>query len=346
MINIKLMNHGDELKSFPVDQSIFLEVSESITEEVLKQYVSFYRVVSDSHLINLSPPYAYNLGYLKEYYGDEPVNFIIENNKVTIDPVRPLKVSSKYILYIGNNLYSSNAKVTKTVSKSAKSTLIVETERQGDLRDSITVKILNTSVITATSNTVMLSIGDHRTTIDLKKNLTYSYGGYKYIFQDTLYLSGEEFKVELDYSSVNDKEIIYLINTAPFDSIKPIEIDKPSKAIDTEAIIAFYNKSEVLNTNTSNPVPQYVHSNSFTIPKPENFTLDVTDSVLFSIKEAFKDYTLSNIGLYDSTKKYKIYIIEEEDIFLIEVMESVEATNNIVLDSEDNIILSIEKRIL
>ena len=63
-------------------------------------------------------------------------------------------------------------------------------------------------------------------------------------------------------------------------------------------------------------------------------------------EEAFKDYTLSNIGLYDSTKKYKIYIIEEEDIFLIEIMESEDATNNIVLDSEDNIILSIEKRIL
>lgn len=347
MIDIKLINSGDELDNFPVTQSIYLELSETTTVDALKQYVSLYRTVEDDKPINLSPPYAYNLGYIKENYGEEDVIFKIDDKKVTIDPVKPLKVSSKYILYIGDELYSSNTKVTKIVSKSSKATLVVEATRPMDLKDSMSVKVLTTSNISTKINEVVFEINTKIVTLDLKKSLTYEDSGYIYKFQDTLYLKDEEFKIELDYSSTTNKEIIYLIKTVPFSTIEPIESLKPSVSIDTEAIIAFYKKADVINTTTNSPVPQYVHINAFTIPKPEGFTLDLDTNIFFSIKEAFRDYTLSNMEMYDKDKKYVIYIIEEEDFFLIEVLENTETSGeNAIHNINDELLLSTEKKIL
>lgn len=347
MIDIKLINSGDELDNFPVTQSIYLELSETITVDALKEYVSVYRVVEDDKPINLSPPYAYNLGYIKENYGEEEVIFKIDDKKVTIDPIKPLKVSSKYILYIGDKLYSSNTKVTKIVSKSSKSTLIVEASRPMDLKDSITVKVLTTSNISTKINEVVFEINTKVVTLDLKQSLVYEDNGYIYRFQDTLYLKDEEFKVDLDFSAVANKEVIYLITTVPFSTIEPIESLKPSASIDTEAIIAFYKKSDSINTVTNTPVPQYVHINAFTIPKPEGFTLDVDTDILFSIKEAFRDYTLSNMEMYDKDKKYVIYVVEEDDFFLIEVLENTEVgVENSIHNGDDEILTSVEKKII
>lgn len=347
MIDIKLINSGDELDNFPVTQSIYLQISETTTVEALKEYVSLYRVVEDDKPINLSPPYAYNLGYIKENYGEEDVIFKIDDKKVTIDPVKPLKVSSKYILYIGDNLYSSNTKVTKIISKSSKSTLIVEATRPMDLKESLTVKVLSTSNINTKVNEVVFEINTKVVKLDLKQSLIYEANGYVYKFQDTLYLKDEEFKVDLDYSVVSNKEIIYLISTVPFSTIEPIPTLKPSVSIDTEAIIAFYNKAGHINTVTSSPVPQYIHVNAFTIPKPEGFVLDTDIDILFSIKEAFRDYTLSSMEMYDKDKKYVIYVIEEDDFFLIEILENTEVgAENRVHNVDDEILSSIEKKIL
>lgn len=346
MIDIKILNNAEELSSFPVNQSIILEVSENLPLHLLQRYISLYRVLKDDSNINLSPPYAYNLGYIKEKYGEEELDFKFENGRILLKTKNTLKVSSTYLLYISDNLFSSGVTVTKTKSKSARSNLTVEVINPNDLVRNLIVNITSTSKITSNSNDIEFSINNgSKNKINLKNNNVFEYNNLRFKFIDTLYLEGEEFTIDVKESTVSGEELVYKITTAPFNTIREVEVDPP-KTIDTNVILDFYKKAESINKENNIVVPQYVHINSYTIPKPEGYTLDLNSNVLFSIKEAFKDYTLNNLNLYDPTKKYKITIIEEEEVFIIDVIEDKDLESNVIVDVEDNIIVSTEKRVL
>ena len=51
--------------------------------------------------------------------------------------------------------------------------------------------------------------------------------------------------------------------------------------------------------------------------------------------------------MYDKDKKYVIYIIEEDDFFLIEVLENTKTSGeNAIHNINDELLLSTEKKIL
>ncbi|AND75185.1 hypothetical protein FDH01_gp024 [Acinetobacter phage vB_AbaM_ME3] len=341
MMDIKIINSDKELLSFPITQSISLSLSESIDVNTLQNHIILFRLLPNNNLVSLVEPYSYTLGYIKETFNTVDVTFKLEERSddflLTVTPIKPLFLDSEYAIYITRNLVEANSKVVKTVSKS-KSTL--QTVVTGNVLDrTIEVEVLKTSVISNGSNVVEFKLDGSPYTLNLAQNTSVTLNNIKYIFENTVYLIGEKFNVTVDnVGDVRLEDVLYKFKTAPSESIKPISHQTPSTSIDTQAILNFYQ--QVSTSPTVILTPKYINPNLFAITLPDGYKLDKTKCIdVAMIREAFNNYLLSNMGLYDSNHKYSIYLFQEGNELYVEVIYSDTNDTPVVIYDENEFVL-------
>lgn len=341
MMDIKIINSDKELLSFPITQSISLSLSESIDVNTLQNHIILFRLLPNNNLVSLVEPYSYTLGYIKETFNTADVTFKLEDRStdflLTVTPTKPLFLNSEYALYITRNLVEANSKVTKVISKS-KSTL--QTIVTGNVLDrTIEVEVLKTSVISNGSNVVEFKLDGSPYTLNLAQNTSVTLNNIKYVFENTVYIIGEKFNVVVDnVGDVRLEDVLYKFKTAPSESIKTLSHQTPSTSIDTQAILNFYQQSSTSPTVIL--TPKYINPNLFAITLPDGYKLDKTKCIdVAMIREAFNNYLLSNMGLYDNTHKYSIYLFQEGNELYVEVIYTDDNEAPVVIYDENEFVL-------
>lgn len=323
MIDIKILNSDKELDSFPITQSIYLQLNKYVDVNTLSNHIILFRTLPENNLISLVEPYSYTIGYIKETFTPSELTFSIEdtndgNFKLTIKPVKQLELDSGYILYIDHALQAYNPIVSKYITKSNSSLSVSVTAENS--KTTSTVEVIATSTLTANGNAVSFNIDGKTYSLNLKQNKTITIQGVTYIFTDTVYVQGETWNLSLPTSfEMNADDMLYKISTAPSSSIKVIPTQQPSSTIDTQSIINFYNKVSNVK-ETINLIPTYHAPNIFSISLPDGFTINQNKDILLSIKEAFNNYLLTQMELYDSSHKYVVLIYTEGSQIYIEVI--------------------------
>lgn len=316
-MDIKILNQEAELESFPSTQSIFLLSSVELEESNLETTIILFRLQSEHNSVKLAQPYSYNLGYLKETFDRVELKYkseaVQQGFKITCTPAKPLNLDSTYCLYVTDKLSEKIIDVTKTTSKS-NSNIKVKINSESFYNKTYTLKIEETSNLANNKNIVKLILDGVSQTIDLKsKNKIYS-GDIEITLSDTVYVKDEEFSITITNTQVSLEDFQYTFKTVVSSTITPIEKVDSSTKLSNQAILDYYqtiNSTKVVERSTL--IPKYLSTNIFSVKLPEGYKLDTVDpNFKSSLQVAFNNYLLGNMGLYDSTKKYKVILHFDE----------------------------------
>lgn len=342
MIDIKILNSDKELGSFPITQSIKLSSNTELDTTSLNDHIILFRTVPEKGLVSLVEPYSYTVGYIKEKFSTIDLTFSQEQENdlytITVTPTKALSLDSDYILYITKNVLASNNTVNKVVSKS-NSTLKISVIPP-IIDHVVPVVVKTTSKFSDGNNLVTFLIGSQEVTLNLKQNKTVSINKVTYIFEDTVYVAGESFEVTVITATDNSiiEDTLYKFRTAPSESIKVIDSQKPSSSINTQDILNFYNKVSSIKESIT-IVPKYIAPNIFSFTLPEGYNLNSDKSIEVTIREAFNNYLLKDLELYEN-KNYTLYIYQEDSEVFIETVYNEDSLDSIqVLDDDSNPLL-------
>ena len=131
MNKIEIINSEEELKSFPINQSIFLKSNNKIEDSFIKTNIVLIRTLKEHGLLNSSDLYNQNIGYIKNEFDVVPMDISEEKLedywKITCNPINPLTPGASYILFIDKNLSEEYAEIIKVPEKSkGPSTLLLK----------------------------------------------------------------------------------------------------------------------------------------------------------------------------------------------------------------------------
>lgn len=339
MIDIKIVNNERELSSFPVDQSIKLTVDKELDKDRLSEYIYLFRLLSNTDLIGLTPPYNYTVGYIKEKFDTEELIFSLLDSSLTIKPKTPLHTNSKYLLFVSSSLPTKTFNIVKVNSKS-KSSISVE-GKIGNI-PTINVKVKTTSNLANNTNIVVFTINSVDYSVNIKLNNKININGIFIKFNDEVYVKDEEFIVNSYSEESLGESLCVSITTAQSETIKPIEQSNQSTLISNSAILDFY---KTLNTPTNKfkSDVSYAGLNTFIIDIPEGYSIDVGSTFLFNIKEAFNNYMLSSLELYNPAFTYDISITEEDSKLLVEVFYKEDKSSSKIFFNGDEVQAEIRK---
>ena len=341
---ITILNTTAELNSFPISQSIKLSSTELLEEAVFADNIILFRLQSENQLISLSEPYSYNLGYLKETFDRTEMNFKVETSDVgftvSCTPKKLLNLDSTYCLYVSNRLGSKFLNITKSNSKS-QSDITVNLKDNFTVKSQYILKIEDTSYISNNKNIVRVSLDGRLVTLDVRSQNKVILNNLEISLEDTIYVKGEEFLIDIDPSATIDEELQTYIYTVNSSSIKPIPKEETSTTISNLDILNFYN---TINTNKPTVIekayPKYLNYNVFSIKLPEGYSVNKTANFKYSLTLAFNNYILESLKLYDSSLKYvcTIYIDEFENEVIFELTYSKDRTQtDTVIFNLDNL---------
>lgn len=338
MIDIKVINSFKELSSFPVTQSIKLVSNVQFDKKVLSNHIILFRVLPEKGMVNLSEPYSYTLSYIKESFDTVAIDVIQtqqEDGTFTLEvtPKSPLHLDSNYILYVTENISSSLFHIVKEVSKSS-SSVTVEKINTSLIPSGTTysLQVVETSKDFATKNTVKVLVGADTYTLDVKRSPVLFLEDIKIIFTDTVYVAGESFNILVKEPIISSDDQLISIKTAQSSTITPMEGITPSKSIDTKAILDFYTSVQKVQIEDK-LTPNYLGRNVFSVELPEGYIVDTEQEITYAINEAFGNYLVRDLGLYDEATSYLINMYQEGNILYVEVHPSDEA--QVLLNDED-----------
>ena len=346
MIHVKITNQEEELKSLPINQSIYLEIDKLVDTSQLDNHITLFRVIPEKGLISLVEPYSYNIGYIKEKFNTVQLDYTLselstELFSLEIKPKKALELDSDYILYISKTFSICNTSVVKESSKTNSSVKIVPDLPVAPKQ--ITLTITSTSKLTDSTNNITFTINDVAYSLNLKQQKEIKVNGIKFIFTDTVYVLGEKFNITLSNEDRLIEDTLYKLRTAPSSTIKVIDNQKASTSINTQTVLDFYQKVNTIPTTTIQQ-PKYLSPNIFTISLPEGYSLNRDKEVLINIKEAFNNYLLNNLELYDIKLKYKIYMYQEDSELIIEVIYQETGEDLEVVNEDEEPIIFKKKR--
>ena len=329
-MQITALNSTEELKSFPINQSIKLKFDKIVEDSLLESRLSLIRLPSQTGLFNISETYNQSIGYIREKFDIEETTITSElvdgSFIVVVKPVKPLSPGFEYILFIDKTLSEEYLSISKTVSKSNSNISV-------DLSNNISsteldVEIISEPFISSTNNIVKVLIKDlvdgssKQYTLDLKKSIKLTHGDLVLNFSSPVYVLGEKFNI-LSVGSTELPSNFYLkLKAAITESIKPIEPDSQFTSISNKDLYDFFNKQ---NTNDiSSLTTNIVNNGKIRVKLGSDLTTDDLDfdSMSYSAEEAFNMYTLSSLELYDPSKVYEVtHEVEDEKTFTITVKE-------------------------
>lgn len=315
-MTIKITNSEAELKSFPSSQSIYLLSSEELEPKSFEDNIVLFRLQTENQLINLSEPYSYNLGFIKETFDRVDLNFISTqvNNEYRIEckPKELLNLDSTYCLYINKTLSSKFLTLTKNNSKSS-SNINVKLKDNFNVKSQSILKILETSYITGSKNIANLLFDGRAITLDVRSKNKILSNNVEVILEDTIYVKDEEFVIDIDPHTEQEENLLTYIHTVNSKSISPIPKEEAPNRVSNLDIINYYNtlnKTSVVKIDRS--IPKYLRSNVFSIKLPEGYKINKSGDFKASVSLVFNNYLLEQLKLYDSSKKY-ICIISVDD---------------------------------
>lgn len=331
-MQITALNSTEELKSFPINQSIRLKFEKAVEDSLLESRLSLIRLPNQTGLFNISETYNQSIGYIREKFDIEETTITSElvNGSfiVVVKPVKPLSPGFEYVLFIDKTLSEEYLSISKTVSKSNSNISV-------DLSNNISptelqIEIISEPFISSTNNIVKILLKDlvgstsKQYTLDLKKTTKLMYGDLTVNFVSQVYVLGEKFNI-LSIGGTELPSNFYLkLKASITESIKPIESDAEFGSISNKDLYDFFNKQS--NNDNLTLTTTIVNNGKIRIKLPDNITtsdLDF-DNLTHSYEEAFNMYTLNLLELYDDSKVYEIvHNIEDEKTFTLTVKEVV-----------------------
>lgn len=331
-MQITALNSTEELKSFPINQSIRLKFEKAVEDSLLESRLSLIRLPNQTGLFNISETYNQSIGYIREKFDIEETTITSElvdgSFIVVVKPVKPLSPGFEYVLFIDKTLSEEYLSISKTVSKSNSNISV-------DLSNNISptelqIEIISEPFISSTNNIVKILLKDlvgstsKQYTLDLKKTTKLVYGDLTVNFISQVYVLGEKFNI-LSIGGTELPSNFYLkLKASITESIKPIESDAEFGSISNKDLYDFFNKQS--NNDNLTLTTTIVNNGKIRIKLPDNITtsdLDF-DNLTHSYEEAFNMYTLNLLELYDDSKVYKIvHNIEDEKTFTLTVKEVV-----------------------
>ena len=331
-MQITALNSTEELKSFPINQSIRLKFEKAVEDSLLESRLSLIRLPNQTGLFNISETYNQSIGYIREKFDIEETTITSElvNGSfiVVVKPVKPLSPGFEYVLFIDKTLSEEYLSISKTVSKSNSNISV-------DLSNNISptelqIEIISEPFISSTNNIVKILLKDlvgstsKQYTLDLKKTTKLVYGDLTVNFISQVYVLGEKFNI-LSIGGTELPSNFYLkLKASITESIKPIESDAEFGSISNKDLYDFFNKQS--NNDNLTLTTTIVNNGKIRIKLPDNITtsdLDF-DNLTHSYEEAFNMYTLNLIELYYDSKVYEIvHNIEDEKTFTLNVKEVV-----------------------
>jgi hypothetical protein len=331
-MQITALNSTEELKSFPINQSIRLKFEKAVEDSLLESRLSLIRLPNQTGLFNISETYNQSIGYIREKFDIEETTITSElvdgSFIVVVKPVKPLSPGFEYVLFIDKTLSEEYLSISKTVSKSNSNISV-------DLSNNISptelqIEIISEPFISSTNNIVKILLKDlvgstsKQYTLDLKKTTKLVYGDLTVNFISQVYVLGEKFNI-LSIGGTELPSNFYLkLKASITESIKPIESDAEFGSISNKDLYDFFNKQS--NNDNLTLTTTIVNNGKIRIKLPDNITtsdLDF-DNLTHSYEEAFNMYTLNLLELYDDSKVYEIvHNIEDEKTFTLTVKEVV-----------------------
>ena len=331
-MQITALNSTEELKSFPINQSIRLKFEKAVEDSLLESRLSLIRLPNQTGLFNISETYNQSIGYIREKFDIEETTITSElvdgSFIVVVKPVKPLSPGFEYVLFIDKTLSEEYLSISKTVSKSNSNISV-------DLSNNISptelqIEIISEPFISSTNNIVKILLKDlvgstsKQYTLDLKKTTKLVYGDLTVNFISQVYVLGEKFNI-LSIGGTELPSNFYLkLKASITESIKPIESDAEFGSISNKDLYDFFNKQS--NNDNLTLTTTIVNNGKIRIKLSDNLTtadLDF-DNLTHSYEEAFNMYTLNLLELYDDSKVYEIvHNIEDEKTFTLTVKEVV-----------------------
>lgn len=331
-MQITALNSTEELKSFPINQSIRLKFEKAVEDSLLESRLSLIRLPNQTGLFNISETYNQSIGYIREKFDIEETTITSElvdgSFIVVVKPVKPLSPGFEYVLFIDKTLSEEYLSISKTVSKSNSNISV-------DLSNNISptelqIEIISEPFISSTNNIVKILLKDlvgstsKQYTLDLKKTTKLVYGDLTVNFISQVYVLGEKFNI-LSIGGTELPSNFYLkLKASITESIKPIESDAEFGSISNKDLYDFFNKQS--NNDNLTLTTTIVNNGKIRIKLPDNITISDLDfdNLTHSYEEAFNMYTLNLLELYDDSKVYEIvHNIEDEKTFTLTVKEVV-----------------------
>lgn len=309
-LQIKLLNTKDELISFPIDQSLSLEFSESVEDSFLTSYIFLVQGMDSPALIHVGDTYNQNIGIVKESFNNVDIKTTVTSRDpfvVKVTPVKPLTPGYSYTLLVKGDLPNEYMSVTKVTSYSPSN---IELLGSNTYNEEAVLIFNEDSDLTNNKHIIDITLKGHRQTFDIKREKTVNFQGYQIKFISDLYLEGESFNILVTDKTATTTTYTVSLTTSPSKNVKPIDPSANIKLTE-EDLINFNNN----NTATGEPIVEEATTQTITYTGYNSFVLtfnkDLTDkldynSLTYRIREAFGMYTLSSMGLYDSTKTYEI----------------------------------------
>lgn len=343
MIKLSLLNSEDEVRSFPLTQTILLKSTEELELSGITENISLLREPTEQGLLNTSELYNYNIGYIKETFDlqDVTVSQVQDEGfyKLLIKPTTILKPSSSYILFIDKNLSSEKVSIVKTVSKGPS---YLELEEYSRLNGDYTIKVVSSSSITSTFNITKFQVTTptetlRATNVNAKSSTNFlEFEGIKVRVPDKPFGEGEEFQITFKEGSSNlPDNLVVSLYTASTESIKPVEPEDSSHAISNQDILDYYKqKNKVSSVGSGLDLSaqgweekefyvEYLDSHTF-ILKLNTLVADDIDleNISFRALPAFNRSDLQQLSLYDRSKEYSItHEVMDEKTILFEFKE-------------------------
>ena len=331
-MQITALNSTEELKSFPINQSIRLKFEKAVEDSLLESRLSLIRLPNQTGLFNISETYNQSIGYIREKFDIEETTITSElvdgSFIVVVKPVKPLSPGFEYVLFIDKTLSEEYLSISKTVSKSNSNISV-------DLSNNISptelqIEIISEPFISSTNNIVKILLKDlvgstsKQYTLDLKKTTKLVYGDLTVNFISQVYVLGEKFNILSIVGTELPSNFYLKLKASITESIKPIESDAEFGSISNKDLYDFFNKQS--NNDNLTLTTTIVNNGKIRIKLPDNITtsdLDF-DNLTHSYEEAFNMYTLNLLELYDDSKVYEIvHNIEDEKTFTLTVKEVV-----------------------
>lgn len=323
-LQIKLLNTKDELNSFPIDQSLSLEFSESVEDSFLTSYIFLVQGMDSPALIHVGDTYNQNIGIVKESFNNVDIKITVTSRNpfvVKVTPVKPLTPGYSYTLLVKGDLPNEYMSVTKVTSYSPSN---IELLGSNTYNEEAVLIFNEDSDLTNNKHVIDISLKGVRKSFDITKNKVIDFQGYKLKFISDLYLEGESFNILVTDKTATTTTYTVSLTTSPSKNVKPID---PSANIKlTEEDIINFN-----NGITATPEIEEATTQSITYTGYGSFILSFNkdniinkldfDNLKFRVREAFGMYTLTSMGLYDKDKEYKIEhtILDEKSVeFFVE----------------------------
>lgn len=334
-LTINVKNTKDELLSFPIDKALILEFSERVEDAYLDAYVYIIQDLDSSKLVHIGDTYNQNVGIVKENFKPVAIGFnIISNNPFTVSvkPLQPLTPGYSYTLLVKEELPNEYLAISKSISYSSSTITLVSAPSTSE---DATLTILSDSTFTNGKHLVDISFKNIQKTVDLTYSRKITIDNYVFEFKSDFYIEGEEFTTTVvDQTSKVNTSYTFPFKAASSKNVKALD-GNPNTLL-TEDLLADYNNSEdpqpvstTFDINTLTYTIEHTGENSFIV----TFNQEVTDlldlnEVTFTKNEAFRMYTLKQLGLYDPSVQYSIQsiVLDKKSVEFYVYKNTLEAT--------------------